>query len=207
MRQVDEQAGIHHQRDAVAVAGDRRLVAKQPVLLLAPRPEADLLGIGGFDVGRRSQMDLAGGAVDDDRVAVLAERDDVRGLADGGDAERAGDDGDMAGRAALLEHQAADALAVVVEEFRRAHVRATMIASRGRSCDDGPCGLFISTRSSRLARSSKSCSRSRRNGSIWRCSRARVSLCTFSTAASAVRPLRIASCMRRTQPRSLANMR
>ncbi len=34
-----------------------------------------------------------------------------------------------------------------------------------------------------------------------------MSLCTFSTAASADRPLRIASCIRFTQPRSYANMR
>ena len=46
-----------------------------------------------------------------------------------------------------------------------------------------------------------------RRGALWRCMRARVSLCTFSTAASAERPLRIASCMRLTQPRSWANMR
>ena len=130
------------------------------------------------------------------------------GPPDGGDAERAGDDGDVAGRAALLQDQAADALAVVVEELGRAHVAGDddRVARQVRR-RPGPCGLFISTRSSRLARSSKSCSRSRRNGSVWRCSGARVSLCTFSTAASAERPLRIASCMRRTQPRSWANMR
>ena len=38
-----------------------------------------------------------------------------------GDAERARHDGDMAGRAAFLEHQAAQLRAVVVEQRRRPH--------------------------------------------------------------------------------------
>ena len=55
-------------------------------------------------------------------VARLGQRDDVVELADGGDAERARDDRDVAGRPDLLEHQAAQALAVVVEQLRRPHV-------------------------------------------------------------------------------------
>ena len=49
------------------------------------------------------------------------QRDDVRRLPDGGDAERAGDDGDVAGRPAFFQDEAAHALAVVVEELGRAH--------------------------------------------------------------------------------------
>ena len=153
------------------------------------------------------QMHLAGIAVDDDRVARLGQRHDVVELADGGDAERARDDRDVAGRPDLLEHQPAQPLAVVVEKLRRAHVARDDDRRRpaGRAAK-GPCGRPISSRSSRLARSSKSCSRSRRNGSVCRAICARVSFCTRSTAASAVRPFRIASCSRRVQPRSSANI-
>ena len=51
MRQVDEQAGIDHQRDLVAVLGDAGLVAQRAVLRLPPRPQLHPLAIGGFDVG------------------------------------------------------------------------------------------------------------------------------------------------------------
>ena len=100
-------------------------------------------------------------------------------------------------RAALLQHEAAQLLAVVVEQLGRAH---------GARDDDGVLRQAaaaapvptrpISTRSRRLARSSKSCSRSRIYGSVMRSMRARVSLCTRSTAASAVRPVadRLVAC-------------
>jgi hypothetical protein len=71
MRQVDEQAGIHHQADAMSVAGRRRLVAEEPVLLLPLGAEADLFGIGGLDVGPRPDVHLADAAVDDDGFAIL----------------------------------------------------------------------------------------------------------------------------------------
>ena len=53
----------------------------------------------------------------------------------------------------------------------------------------------------------RSCSRSRKYGSVWRCSFARASFCTRSTAASAVKPELTASRNRRSQPRSWAIMR
>ena len=122
MRQVDQQAGIEVEADHRGRRGSRlgRLPQRQ-VLLLPAGAEPHLLGIGRLDLGRRADLDLAGAAVDDDGVAVLDEIDDVLDLADGGDAERAGDDGDMAGRPALLEHEAAQALAVIVEQLGRPH--------------------------------------------------------------------------------------
>ena len=55
-------------------------------------------------------------------VARLGQRHDVVELADGGDAERARHDRDVAGRPDLLQHQPAQPLAVVVEQLRRPHV-------------------------------------------------------------------------------------
>ena len=66
-------------------------------------------------------MDFAGVAVDDDRVALLDDLGNVRDVADGGNRQRARDDGDVARRARLLEHHAAQPRAVVVEQRRRAH--------------------------------------------------------------------------------------
>ena len=66
-------------------------------------------------------MHVAGRAVDDDGIAGIDQAGDVVDLADRGDAERARHDGDMRGRAAFLEHEAAQLPAVVVEQRRRAH--------------------------------------------------------------------------------------
>ena len=63
----------------------------------------------------------AGRAVDDDGVARLDQAGGVVDLADGRNAERARDDRDVRGRPAFLQHQAAQPLAVVVEQRRRAH--------------------------------------------------------------------------------------
>ena len=54
-------------------------------------------------------------------VARIDDAGGVVDLADRRDAERARHDRDMRGRAAFLEHQAAQLLAVVVEQRRRAH--------------------------------------------------------------------------------------
>ena len=69
----------------------------------------------------RPQMHVAGRAVDDDGIAGIDQPGDVVDLADRGDAERARHDGDMRGRAAFLQDQAAQLPAVVVEQRRRAH--------------------------------------------------------------------------------------
>jgi hypothetical protein len=66
-------------------------------------------------------MDMAGGAVDDDRVARIDDAGGVRDLADRRDAERARHDRHVRGRAAFLEHERAQLLAVVVEQRGRTH--------------------------------------------------------------------------------------
>ena len=58
---------------------------------------------------------------------------DVLDLADGGDAERASDDRDMAGGGALLEHQAAQSGAIKSSNAAGPMLRATMIALFGKS--------------------------------------------------------------------------
>ena len=71
MRQIDQQAGVDHQRDRLAVLGDAGPVAQRAVLRLAAGAQLDPLGIGRLDVGRRPQMHVAGRAVDDDGIAGL----------------------------------------------------------------------------------------------------------------------------------------
>ncbi|GJD71510.1 hypothetical protein MMMDOFMJ_4471 [Methylobacterium gnaphalii] len=121
MGEVDQQAGVEVKPDADLVAGQGRDVAESPVLSLATGAQAGLLGISRLDLGCGPHLDLAGGAVDDDRIARVAERRGVGDLADRGDAERARDDGDVAGRTAFLQHDAAQVGPLVIEERRRAH--------------------------------------------------------------------------------------
>ncbi len=66
-------------------------------------------------------MHFAGGAVDDDGIARLDQAGGVGDLADRRNAERARHDRHMRGRPAFLQHQAAQPLAVVVEQRRRSH--------------------------------------------------------------------------------------
>ena len=109
------------ERHPLAVERDRRHGAQGRVLRLAPRPEADLVGIGRHHLLRRPHMQLAALGVDDGGIARLDRVEHALDLADGGDAERARHDGDMARRAAFLQHEAAQALPVVVEQLGRAH--------------------------------------------------------------------------------------
>ncbi len=121
VRQVDHQAGVDHEIDRLAVLGDARLVAQRAILRLAAGAEAHALGEGRLHFGRGAHIDFAGNAVDDDGVAGFGEARRIGDLADGGDAERAGDDGDVRVRSAFFEHQTAQALAVVVEQRGRTH--------------------------------------------------------------------------------------
>ncbi len=91
------------------------------ILRLPPRPQFHPLAVGGFDIDRRAQADVAGRTVDDDGIARFDQAGGVGDLADGGNAKRAGDDGDVRGRPAFFQHQPAQAFAVVVEQRRRAH--------------------------------------------------------------------------------------
>ncbi|MGY4316764.1 hypothetical protein ACVWW1_006091 [Bradyrhizobium sp. JR3.5] len=121
MRQVDGQAGIDQELDRLAVLGHAGLVAQRRILRLPPRPEPDALGVGGFDLGGGADIDLAGNAVDDDGIARIGNAGRVRHLADRGNAERARHDRDVGIRGAFLQHEAAQPLAVIVEQRCGAH--------------------------------------------------------------------------------------
>ncbi len=82
MRHVDQEAGVHVQADRHAVEADRGNVAQGAILRLSAGAHAGLLGIGRLDVRRRTQMNLAEVAVDDDRVALLDDFGNIRDVAD-----------------------------------------------------------------------------------------------------------------------------
>ena len=121
MRHVHQQPGIDVDLDALAVLGHGRPVAQRPVLAVPAGAEAGLVAVGGDHLARGADVHLAGLGVDDDGVALVDALHDAAGVADGGDAQRLGDDGDMALAAGVLQHQAAQPRAVVVEEVGRAH--------------------------------------------------------------------------------------
>ena len=121
VRHVDQEAGVHVEPDPNAVEADRRHVAERAKLRLLARAHTRPFGVGRLDVRRRAQIDLAGIAVDDDRVAVLDNLGHVGDVADRRDRQRPRDDRDMTRGAPLLEHQAAQTRSVVIEQSRRAH--------------------------------------------------------------------------------------
>ncbi len=95
--------------------------AELAILLLAPRPEPRLLGVGGLDVARRTDLDDAEGAVHDDAVAGFDEARHIGHVPHHRDPERPRHDGDVARRATVLEHEAPQPGPIVVEEGRRPH--------------------------------------------------------------------------------------
>ena len=209
LRQVDEQAGIHLQVDLDPVAADatacRAASGSAPGASVAELGPCRTNSASRF--GRRAQMHAAVLAVDDDRVAALRHGDRALDLADDGNAERPRDDDDVAGRRALFQDEAADLARGGSRAVRpRPCERATMIASSGSSTDRPRRGRSAGAAAGWRDRRNRAAARGY-TGSVRCIMRARMSLCTFSTAASAVRPLRTASSSRRTQPRSWANMR
>ncbi len=96
MLEIDEQSGVHMQIDRDAVLGHGRHVAQFAILLLPAGAQPRLFRIGIVRHRRRAQMHVARDAIDDDCIAGLDEIDDIGDFADGRDAERAGDDRDMA---------------------------------------------------------------------------------------------------------------
>src|ERR1700679_4099444 len=114
MRQVDDQAGIDHQLDLLAVLGHAGLVAQRRILGLAPGAKPHPLGIGGFDFRRGADIDRARGAVDDDGIAGIGDARGVRYFTDRGNTERARHDRDMGIGGGVLQYQSAQPLAVVV---------------------------------------------------------------------------------------------
>ncbi len=133
MGQVDQQPGIHLQRNALAVLRQRLDIPESAELRLPARTEAHFLLVSALQIGHRPQMHLRIVAVDDDRIAVFGERHCPRRLADHRDAHGAGDDDHVAGDRPLLQHEAAHVLARIVEQLAAPMARATTIASFGKS--------------------------------------------------------------------------
>src|SRR5262249_22492005 len=121
MRNVHLQPGVDVQLHPLAVPGDGRRIAQRAILALAPRAEAGLVAVGRDDPGVGADVDLAAVGIDNDGRALLHALDHAARITDGGYAERAGNDGDVALPAGLLQHQAAQARAVVVKQVRRTH--------------------------------------------------------------------------------------
>jgi hypothetical protein len=207
VRQVDEEARIELERDLDPVPGDRRHVAQAAVLLLPAGAQPRLFGVSRLHVGAGAHLHLARAAVDDDGIARLHEGGGVLDLAHGRDAERTGHDGDVARGAGLLQHEAAQARAVVIEERRRAH---------GAGHDDGILGqkralghhVAADERMEQAVREVVEVVQAL--AEVWvrlaQHAGAVVGLHPLD-AASAVRPESTASRMRRSQPWSWANIR
>ncbi len=139
-RQVGDvylQSGIDVQLDALAVLGDGGLVAQRAVLALAPRTKTGLVAIGGDDAAARPDVHLAAFGVDDDGIALIDPFDDPARLADGGNPERLGNDGNMALPAGVLDDQPAQAGTIVVEQVGRAHAARNKHGVVGQ-IGDGP---------------------------------------------------------------------
>src|SRR4029450_821611 len=83
-------------------------------------PKPPLVGVGRDDLLRRPNMQLAALCIDDRCISRFDCLEYALDLADGGDAECARHDGDMTCRAPLLQHEAAQALTVIVEQLGRA---------------------------------------------------------------------------------------
>ena len=94
--EIDQHSCVHMQINGDAVLGHGRHVAQFAILLLLARAQPRLFGIGMFDVRRRPQMNIAGDAIDDHGIAGLNQIDNIGYDADGRDAERPGNDRDMA---------------------------------------------------------------------------------------------------------------
>jgi hypothetical protein len=147
-------------------------------------------------------VDIAGAAVDDDRIAGLDERGDALDLADAGHAERAGDDGDMAGRAALFQHEAAQLGALVFQQRRRAHGARHengVFRQLGGMQREGRAGELMQQAVGEIVEIMQPLAQI--GIGLAQQAGARVDW-TRSTAASAVRPLITASRRRFSQPRS-----
>jgi len=76
---------------------------------------------GRFHIGKWTDVQIAGQAVDDDRIARIGDAGCVLDVADSRNAKRPRHDSDMRVRSALFKHQAAQALAVIIKKRRRTH--------------------------------------------------------------------------------------
>ncbi len=85
-------------------------------------PEARFVGVGPDQLKRGPDMKLPGGGVEDRRIAVIGGGHDIGHLDKNGEIERTGDDGDVSGCAAVLDHKAAQLLRIVIEKLGGSHI-------------------------------------------------------------------------------------
>jgi len=104
VRHVHQQTSVDVQLDALPVLGDSRRVAEGAVLAVPAGTEAGLVAIGGDDLARGADVHLAAFGVDNYGVALVHALQHAARIADGRNAERLGDDGDVALAAGVLQH-------------------------------------------------------------------------------------------------------
>ena len=121
MRHVDQEAGIHLQRNAHAILGDGWAVAERLIAPLLAGAETDLVGIGGDDFRAWPQVHFAGDRVDNGGIARVDPLDDPRRLPECNDPQRLGDDGDVTLAGSVLDDEAAEPCPVVIQELGGAH--------------------------------------------------------------------------------------
>ena len=119
--QIEHQTGIELQRHLDPVFGNGFDIAQAAILRLPRRPQAGFFLIGMFDVGRRADMDQPRRAIDNNAVSRFNKTGGIVDHADSRNSQSAGDNGDMALRPAFLQHQPAQARAVVIEQRGRPH--------------------------------------------------------------------------------------
>ena len=98
-----------------------RAVAQRHIAFLLAGAEAYLIGIRGDDFSARAQVHLARYGIYNYGVSDVHTLDDAGGLADSRDAERLGNNGDVALARTVLDNKAAQLGAVVIEQFGWAH--------------------------------------------------------------------------------------
>ena len=143
MPQIDLQTGVDIKRDGLAVLRDGRLMPDRLILFLLACAEAGFLRIGINNVRRRTNINIARIAIENDGVALINIVENGFGTPHRDDTECARDDGDMGIRRALFEHQPAQAHFVVIQQFSRTHVAGNQdrvvgqITARRRQLDAG----------------------------------------------------------------------
>ena len=121
MGDIHQQAGIDMQFDPLSILGEGWFSAQRLVFALLARLKACLVPVGSDHFAGGANVDFTAICIDDDRIAFIDPLHDTSGLPDGGNAEGLGDNGNMTLTTRILDHQAAQARAVVVEQICWTH--------------------------------------------------------------------------------------
>ena len=88
---------------------------------MPPRLKAGLVGVGADDVAGRTDMHLPGVGVDNDRIALVDPLHNAARVANRGDAESFGDDGNVALPTRFLDDETTQPRAIIVEQIGGPH--------------------------------------------------------------------------------------